>query len=381
MIKKIIKRTVIFFLLIFSMLALWLVINQIDTQQSEISKKLFENQKTVALENNGDIYLKGFSAPKELKPFEVGLKIYEGTFTGNTENRLEFQGSSIGLYCWFLQEDDSGETCQSLDELQNTINQNSVLLNRLEALSKYQDFDEDFIGESYFKGQEFIVLQMLFNARLVALKQFGATDKAIQLWIQNMNMLNNMRSSRQTIVFSAIITLCQDLTDDTILKLTDNYALNSNQYSNIKEILEKPAFGDEGMNLKKTFQAEYNYVFGGMDKEVKKIMNNYETEQVPFYLPNHTKNLYAEYVNETLNMSRLPLEKFKIELSKRIKKSDTFLNKTILFLNEKMFIYNPIGQAILNSISNNDRFLLNSIKANEKRRKISEKIKEQHTGN
>ena len=52
-----------------------------------------------------------------------------------------------------------------------------------------------------------------------------------------MNMLNNMLSSRQSMVFIAIVKICRGMTDDVILKITKNTKLDDDTIQRIKNVL------------------------------------------------------------------------------------------------------------------------------------------------
>ncbi len=375
--KKILKIIGLFIAGIITVLALWFCINQLDTKPSELSQELFFNQVQIPLEQNGDVYLKGFGVPLGQKPYDAGLQIYEDHTDKKIDDILEFHGNAEGLYCWFLQDAPKEEKCQSLEELQETISKNKTLLNRLEEMSKYDHFDEDMITYSfdddtiqhtdYFRGQDFILLETLFNARLIALKKFGATEEAINLWIDNMNMLNNMLSSRQSMVFAAIVMITQNFTNDVITQLIDGYDIDADTLSRIKNALIRPAFGKNGMDLRKIYQAEYNNTFKQLNNYVKQELDN----RSAFYAKNNTLNLFAEYANDVIKTSENAPDSFgKNNLHKKYS-TDNAWNYLGLIL------YNPTGKLLLNGVLKSEELLKNRYQSTLKREKIWQKIEEE----
>ena len=127
----------------------------------------------------------------------------------------------------------------------------------------------------------------------------------------------------------------------------------------------KPAFGENGMNLKKMFQAGNNFLFGLMKLELDK----YHTEampdlQVPFFAYNHTRNLYAECANSMMKVGNVSYPEFDFAFQKHIE------NK----YDEQPYwielIYNPIGKLFISGGCKGHQMLLNRHRKTIKRRMI-----------
>ena len=273
---------------------IWFLIHLIPVSETDTTKKLLNNPITVPLEQNGDVYLKGFNVPASQSPIKYGQNLYRtyknyspdlkkdimdgDDFKISTpDDILKFQGKSYDYGCWYGEENfDNTQKCPSLEELNSLINQNKILLSRLEKLWSYQYFDTDihFTIEDYFDGATFIDIQQLFHAQLVLMKQTGQSKKAIDLWFKNIRMLNSLITGRYNSVDKAIFMISQGISKQALLTIIDFSVIDDNFYDRIQKAVQQPAFGSEGFNLKKTAQAEYNFFpkFNGRRLQKRTIM-------------------------------------------------------------------------------------------------------------
>ncbi len=299
----------------------------IPTKETPIAKDLFDNQETVPLEQNGDVYLKGFNVPPGQSPLAYGQKFYQD-HKNTTDEEIrdylddenkpdkqnflyKFQGSENGLICWFKEFEEVDE-CQTKEELNTTIAENKIFLERLKDLWAYQTFNSDirFATEDYFHLQTFMRVQQLFFAQLISIAEDGRSDEAIDLWLQNSAMLNNLMNGRYTLLSKAVFAITTTHSNDSILKISKFTDLTDNQFAKIKDALSKPAFGPDGWDIKKTGQAEYNYILNTFRLAYPKE-NIFEKLDSLFLNPNFGKNELAAFYKDLIDLSELPPVEFK----------------------------------------------------------------------
>lgn len=337
-----------------------LIINLIDVPESDLAKDLFNNQERVALKDNGDLYLKGFQIP-DANPLQYGYELYNNL--GDQSFDIEQQE---GLIHYVSREFviEGEEEIWTEDEILQNIDDNKILWTRLQALMRFSHFDEDYIGHSTFRGQDFILLQELFRAYVLYLKEKGQTDLAIEMWMQNHEMLDNMLSSRQTLVFAAIVMICQGKSDEIILRLTQDYKIDSGTQLQLEQILLRPAFGERGMNLEKIYQGEHNFIFGYIGNAMQKSRaENFLTLPSPFYAQNHTRNQFAKYTHDMITlgeMSHTEFEERHNELRAKYGKDPSVFR----------FVYNVVGNLLLPGLFKGHELLYNRHSTTIKRRMI-----------
>jgi hypothetical protein len=159
-------------------------------------------------------------------------------------------------------------------------------------------------------------MQQLFQAYLISMARQGQADRALDLWIKNHQMLNALLSSRQTVVFSAIVMITQGISDKSIVSMLPYLSPDAAQQKQLEQVLLKPAFGEQGMDLKKIYQADHNFIFGSMDEIVtehrqkESFFNKISAPFPLFYKRNYTRNQFARCVSDLIAMEEVPDSEF-----------------------------------------------------------------------
>lgn len=332
------------------------------------AQTLFDSYETIPLTENGDVYLKGFGVPENVKLTEYGYNLYKkyqdytpalktdiidnDNYLKDPNDILVFKGQSDALECWFDQSKTIYTLCLTPKELEKTVKENQVLLNRLEELWQYNKFSEDltFFTYDYFNVDDFVHLQNLFHANLVRMSSNGRNEQAIYLWIRNITLLNNLMSSRYDYIIKANIMFALEHAKETLLKIIDFKKIDDITYQKIKAAILRPAFGPEGFDLIKTSQADYNFALKPM---ILGLQNETGIEKIiftPLIAPKFSRYEYAEFSYKLISLAKLSGKEFILEHEKISTHYEYAYPMDSLINSIKLFTFAAVPKLLLNGM-------------------------------
>lgn len=360
-------------LLVVAYVALVLFVNRQDEPLNpEYTKFMEEHARPVVPENENafDAY-QGFVAPKGKDIAEFGKQMRSPDEKVRSEalnSTISVTTNSTNTSCWldYQKNEPSSEDCSQMNDekLLSLVRDDQLFLDRLTSLYRYKYFVPTYPeGEIHgvLSGQDLIVTQRLLMAKLVYDAKHGKAEEAMKAWIANAEFMQRLYAGRSNMTSHAIngVLFREGIRTYPLIAHQLTQRQLAAFQSQLDKIFDAPTFGKGGWDIEGTLVEE---------AVLLKLMDRYVLDQhkcsldslpahvntatceafLQVYHPGATKNLYMEFLKDTLIISQLPPAKTPEAVKAMTAKYDYKQAKRRLF---SSFFYNFAGTLLVGGVS------------------------------
>lgn len=279
------------FFILFTAIVSWTVYNIPDRPlDPEVKEFFYEND--FKMEDNVRVAWAGLLAPEGTEDiYEYGLKIYKGEIEGTWE--LEFKGEISRDYFLGYERD---RDLPSAVYIETLYNDNKELLDRYYTFYNYKNFGADNTLTSYGSGQRLITIHRFLYLYWEELAQNGKGEEAIEWWLKDMKLIQNMMGSNTGLVEKAIWMVNYGINLRSLPHILNaDPSLIEKYEQSITEILSKDFMRDI-WDVENTWRGEYNAV---LDLRLSEFPHHYI-----FIKPNDMRNEFLKIAKDEIWVSR-----------------------------------------------------------------------------
>ncbi len=258
----------------------------------EVEEFFYKND--FKLEDNVRVAWAGIHAPAGTKDiYEYGLKVYSGEI--DYIEHLDFKGEINRDY---LPDNTSNRTLPPAGYVETLYNDNKEFIERYSTFYNYKNFDAKSTLTHYGSGQSLISTNRLLSLHWEHMAQNGEGEKAIEWWLKDVALVQEMMGSNTGLVAKAIWMVNYGRTLRTLpFILKGDPSLIEKYEQPITEILSKN-FMEDIWDVENTWRGEYNQL---RFMQISKLPHHLLTIK-----PNDTRNEFLELTKNHIWLSKQP---------------------------------------------------------------------------